>query len=186
MLFDFEGQPFDLSQGLQRKILEFFVFVDMQSQLKLDFLLFHGYNTEEGYSDRTIGIYLSQNGSAYHHQIYEFSAKDIATDILDASGLNVSCLERSDGETYQLVLTFKSQNSFLYIVKMALSGVKLKVSSVGRADLSEQLKKANIVPHNSKLFEYEMLDIDTASCRFIVTTDFVIAGLTVSFDNYSV
>jgi len=31
-----------------------------------------------------------------------------------------------------------------------------------------------------------MLDVNSSGCRFIVTTDFVIAGLTVSFSDYSV
>lgn len=184
-LYDTEGNPFDLSEGAQRRILQFFVFVDLQYDLKLDFLLFQGYNCRASF-DRTIGIYLSRHGNATHTQVYEFSASDISADMLDASQLNVSSIQRVTEDHYKLLLTFKSGASFLYLAMLELKGTELKVESVGRVDLSEELRKVNIVPHQSQLFEYEMLDINNSGCSFIVTTDFVIAGLTISFLQYTV
>jgi hypothetical protein len=82
--------------------LEFFVFVDIQTNMKIDFLVFNGYSYYYNFNnrfDRTIGVYLSKNGSINHTQIYEISALDIGVNVLSVTQLNVSSIFR-DGDIY--------------------------------------------------------------------------------------
>jgi hypothetical protein len=64
-------------------------------------------------------------------------------------------------------------------VKLILNNTVLTIKSVIIVDLSLELRKFEITPHKTELFFYEMLEINRDNCSFLITTDFIVAEITV-------